>query len=183
MLGGAALVVQVLEIAHHIADLADNGKAAGKFPDNGGELGRLGAVDHADDHAGGLAPEGAPAGQQGGAVVQTLDNGLGQLLRLTGDDLKAHGAAAALVHAVHDGAGHEAVQHAHEHRLNAEAVHKEGNHGHDDVQGEGRPEKVEFRAVLVDQGGDIVRAASVGAGFQQHEVGKAADETRHQGGR
>ena len=176
-----ALLVDLLEIAHDLVDVAHDGKGMGAFPDDGGQGGGLGPVHHADQDADLLAQVHAGAGDQGGAVVEPLDDGIGDLLGPLGDDLEADSPADALCHPVRDGGGHEAVKDAQQHRLDLIIVDEIGHKGHSHIQGEYQPENILVGAEFMDDGGDEIRAAGVGPALDQQDVAGAEDDACHQG--
>ena len=79
-----SLIVQIFEIAHNLADGAHDCEGIRILFDNGSQDCNLLLVDHADQHIGLPAGVHALAGDQGGAVTQTVDDGIGDLLRMVG---------------------------------------------------------------------------------------------------
>ena len=176
-----SLGVELLEVAHDLADAAHDGEAPGVLPDQLGEGGDLALVDDADQKVLLLTGIHALGRDQGAGVVELFDDVPAQLRGIVGDDLKADGAAAGFEHIVGDGAGHEAVEDAKDHRLDLEAVDKIADEGHADVDDEGDIEEVQVGPLDAHQARHIVHAAGVGAAFDQEAVDRTGDDTGHQG--
>ena len=97
------LVVDLLEIAHDLIDLAHNGEGMGAVPDDGGQGRNLGTVDNADENIDLLAQIHTLAGDQRGAVMEPLNDLPGDELRILRDNLKADRASDIFCHLVRDG--------------------------------------------------------------------------------
>ena len=175
-----ALIVQPLEIAHHFAHLADHREGVRHAANDGGQGRGLGFVDHTDED-GSLPPQiHALAGHQRGAVVQLMDDGIADALGIVRHDLEADGASAGFGQLIGDGAGGEAVHNAQKHRLNLEIIHKVGDQRHRRVQAEQNIEEVHIGAFFVNDGGDKIGAAGVGAGPDEQGVAAAVNDAGHQ---
>ena len=152
----------------------------GIFPDDVLQRGHLDLVDHADQNMG-LAPLVHPlCRDEGGAVAQPADDGVGDLPGMIGDDLAADGAAAAFHQTVGYRAGHEAVKDAQDHRLHPEVIDKIAADGHRHIEKERDPEKALLRVGPVDEGSHEIRAAAAGAAPHQQGIAGAVDDAGHQ---
>ena len=151
----------MLEITHHFIDGTHNGKSVGIFPDDGRKSSGLCFVDNTDENIGFPAVIHAFAGDQGSAVIQSGNNGIGNFLRIVGDDFKADGAAVTLLHLPGYGGRGEGVENRENHRLDLIVINKVRGNGNNGVQGEDQSQNTLVRTLFVDQSGNKIRTAGV----------------------
>ncbi len=175
--GGA----EVLEIAEDLAYGVDDGKGMGELVDDLADQRHLGLVHHAQKHAGILAGIHALGGDECCGVVKLTDQLLGNLLGGIGDDLEADGLPAGLHQPVSNRGGHEGIENAQNHRLHLAAVDKIADDGNGGVDGEAHAEKRPVGVMLMDDGGNEIRTAGIGAGFDENGVHKALNDARDHG--
>ena len=175
--GGA----EVLEIAQNLAYGVDDGKGMGVLVDDLADQRHLGLVHHAQKHAGIPAGVHTPGWDEGRGVVEAVNQLSGNLLGGIGDDLEADGLPAGLHQPVAHRGGHEGIENAQNHRLHLAAVDKVADDGNGRVDGEAHAEKRVIGAVLVDNGGNEIRTAGIGAGLDEDGVHKALNDARDHG--
>ena len=165
------------EIAHDLADLAHDGEGVGIALDDLGQQGYLIVVHHAHDDVHFPAVVHALGGEDGGRVVELLDDLLADLLRVVGDDLKPHGAAAVFQEPLRHIGGGEAVEDAQKHRLHLVIIYKVAGNGYRGVHEKGQAHDAFFRVFGVDDGRQKVRASGIGAGLHEDGVDITHDDT------
>ena len=127
-------------------------------------------------------PEYMPfAGMKGRGVVEAVNQLSGNLLGGIGDDLKADGLPAGLHQPVAHRGGHEAIENAQNHRLHLAAIDKVADNGNGGVDGEAHAEKRPVGVMLMDNGGNEIRTAGIGACLDEDGVHKALNDARDHG--
>ena len=178
---GGAFFGELFEIAHDPDHRAHHGKGVGIVLDDGGQHRNLGLVHHAHDDPGVLSGESAGGLEFRGRVMELLDDVLADLVRVVGDDLEAYGAAAVALEPLPHGGGGKAVENAQNHRLHFIIIHEKAGDCNHRVDAKAERKHALARVVFVNNGGNEVRSAGVGAGLDEHAVAEAHDDAGNQG--
>lgn len=159
----------------------DDGEGMGVFVDDLTDQRHLGLIDHAQKHAGIPAGVHTLGGDEGRGVVKPVDQLPGNLLGKIGNDLKADGLPAGLHQPVAHRCGHEAIENAQYHRLHLAAVDEIAGDGNGRIDREVHAEKRPVRVALMDDGGNKIRTAGIGAGLDENGIHKTVDHARDHG--
>lgn len=175
-----SVVVQVLEVAQDTAGGGEDGEGAGVLLHDGAECSDLRVVDHTQQNVGFPAGVHTLGRNEGSAVVEGMNDVVGDFIRIVGDDFAVNGAAAGFQNPVRDGTGHEGIEDAEQNRLQFVAIDEVAAKSHCHIDGKTDPEEAHFRMGAVNQRCDKIHAAGSGTAPHQEGIGGTVDDAGNQ---